>query len=63
MTNSTTPANSRSVPQDIQQEILRAIASIQYGSVEIVIHANQVVQIECREKIRIHQVDPIHKLK
>ncbi len=40
---------------DIAQEILRAVASIAYGSVEIVIHENKVVQIECREKIRVNQ--------
>lgn len=40
---------------DIAQEILRAVASIAYGSVEIVIHEGKVVQIECREKIRVSQ--------
>jgi hypothetical protein len=63
MTNSTTPENGRPVSQNIKQEILRAITSIQYGSVEIVIHDGQVVQIECREKIRIHHADSIHKIK
>jgi len=43
------------VPIDIAQEILRAVASIDYGSVEVVIHENKVVQIECREKIRVGQ--------
>ena len=41
------------ISADIAQEILRAVASIAYGSVEIVIHENKVVQIECREKIRL----------
>jgi len=41
------------VPTDIAQEILRAVASIEYGSVEVVIHEGKVVQIECREKIRV----------
>lgn len=36
-----------------EQEILRAIAGIQYGSVEITIHEGRIVQIECREKIRL----------
>jgi hypothetical protein len=39
------------------QEILRAIAGIQYGSVEITIHEGRVVQIECREKIRLGAAD------
>jgi len=38
------------VPTDIAQEILRAVASIEYGSVEVVIHEGKVMQIECREK-------------
>jgi hypothetical protein len=37
----------------IEQEILRAVARIEYGSVEVVIHDGKVVQIECREKIRV----------
>ena len=40
---------------DIAQEILRAVSNIEYGSVEIVIHEGKVVQIECREKIRVNQ--------
>lgn len=43
------------ISADIAQEILRAVASIAYGSVEVVIHENKVVQIECREKIRVNQ--------
>ncbi len=39
----------------IAQKILHAVASIAYGSVEVVIHENKVVQIECREKIRVDQ--------
>ena len=63
MTNSTTSQDSHLVSRDIKQEILRAIASIKYGSVEIVIHDGQVVQIECREKIRIHHADLVRKAK
>lgn len=37
----------------IEQEILRAVARIEYGSVEVVIHDGKVVQIECKEKIRM----------
>ena len=45
----------KKVPVEVAQEILRAVANIEYGSIEIVIHDNRVVQIECREKIRVNQ--------
>jgi hypothetical protein len=43
----------RHIPSDIKQQILRAIASIEYGSVEVVIHDGKIVQIESREKVRV----------
>ncbi|TXI30742.1 MAG: DUF2292 domain-containing protein [Nitrosomonas oligotropha] len=45
----------KKIPVEVAQEILRAVANIEYGSIEIVIHDNRVVQIECREKIRVSQ--------
>lgn len=47
--------------QSLEQEILRAIASIDYGSVEVTIHDGRIVQIECREKIRLGGVEPSRK--
>ncbi len=46
------------IPMNIKQQILCAIASIEYGSVEVVVHDGKVVQIESREKIRVdrHQL-------
>ena len=41
----------------IAQEILRSVARIEYGSVEVVIHDGKVVQIECKEKIRMARDD------
>ena len=38
---------------DVEKEILRAVSQIEYGSVEVVIHDGKIVQIECREKIRV----------
>jgi hypothetical protein len=38
--------------RSVEQEILQAIRSIRYGSVEIVIHDSKVVQIERKEKVR-----------
>lgn len=40
------------IPPDVQREILRIVAAVEYGSVEIVIHGKQVVQIETRQKKR-----------
>jgi hypothetical protein len=37
------------------KEILRLIKKVEYGSVEIIIHDNQIVQIETREKIRFEK--------
>jgi hypothetical protein len=36
----------------IQEEIFKAIQSLRYGSVEVVVHDSQVVQIERKEKVR-----------
>lgn len=47
--------SNRRVSEEVAQEILRTVDSIEYGSVEIVIHDGKVVQIECREKIRVNQ--------
>ena len=43
----------RRLPTDVEKEILRAVSHIEYGSIEVVIHDGKVVQIECREKIRV----------
>ena len=40
----------RWLPVNIKQQILCAIANIEYGSVEVVIHDSRVVQIACRKK-------------
>ena len=51
----------KKVPVEVAQEILRAVANIEYGSIEIIIHGSRVVQIECREKIRVNQGGPTRK--
>ncbi|MFO7580613.1 YezD family protein [Nitrosomonas halophila] len=53
MTIGIAPTKRKQTPVEIEQQIFRAIQQIKYGSVEIVIHEGKVVQIECREKIRI----------
>ncbi|CDM64625.1 YezD family protein [Pyrinomonas methylaliphatogenes] len=40
------------LPEEIEREILTAIRTIRYGSVEIIIHDSRVVQIERKEKVR-----------
>lgn len=45
-------ANRSSDDARIQQEILRAVRDVKFGSVEFVIHDSRVVQVERREKIR-----------
>ena len=54
-TNFSAESTAKRIPADIVQEILRTVSSIEYGSIEIVIHEGKVVQIECRKKIRMNQ--------
>lgn len=37
---------------DVESEIIKAIAAIKFGSIEITIHDSKIVQIEKSEKIR-----------
>lgn len=53
--------NERRLSAEVAQEIFRAIARIDYGSIEVVIHDGKVVQIECREKIRVARDEPGRK--
>jgi hypothetical protein len=53
--------NDRRLSAEVEQEIFRAIARIEYGSIEVVIHDGKVVQIECREKIRVTRDEPGRK--
>ena len=39
-------------PAEIVREIVRAVQSVQYGSVEVIIQNSRVVQIERKEKLR-----------
>lgn len=38
------------------QELIKAISSLRFGSVEITVHDGRVTQIEKREKVRINQL-------
>lgn len=39
--------------ENIDQEVLRAIREIRYGSVEVIIHDSKIVQIARTEKVRL----------
>lgn len=47
-----TSAPDKKWSPDIEQQILSAIRQVRFGSVEILIHNAQIVQIERKEKIR-----------
>jgi hypothetical protein len=49
--------SGRRIPVNVEQRILHAIASIEYGSVEVVIHDGKITHIECREKIRVGRTE------
>ena len=51
----------RRLSPEVELEILRAIERIDFGSIEVVIHDGKVVQIECREKIRVLRDEPSRK--
>ncbi|TAJ07017.1 MAG: DUF2292 domain-containing protein [Nitrospirae bacterium] len=44
---------SQAKAQTTIQTILRALSGIRYGSLEIIVHDSEIVQIERKEKIRI----------
>lgn len=44
---------SETLREEVVDKILNAIQDVHFGSIEIVIHNSQVVQIERREKIRL----------
>lgn len=50
--HSVAAAEQPGLSPEVQREILRIVAGVEYGSVEIVIHGKQVVQIETRQKKR-----------
>ncbi|SCY36702.1 hypothetical protein SAMN05216420_10588 [Nitrosospira sp. Nl5] len=53
--------DGKRIPAAISRQILCAIADIEYGSVEVVIHDGKVVQIECRRKIRVDRNEPLRR--
>lgn len=47
-------ASTNPLSPKVEQEIRRALESLAYGSVEIVVHDSKVVQIERKEKVRFN---------
>ena len=49
------PAHDESIPLSPQllRELRKALRSIRFGAIELVIHDGRVVQLEFREKIRL----------
>lgn len=52
-TNKSKSAEPATAPDDAEAEVLAAIRSVRFGSVEITIHNARVVQIERKEKKRL----------
>ena len=48
----TGPQDSLALPPALLEELRRALRSIRYGTIELVIHDGRVVQLERREKVR-----------
>lgn len=46
------PSQIISIRDNVDEAILKAVRNIRFGSVEITVHDSNVVQIECKEKIR-----------
>jgi hypothetical protein len=49
------------LPPALFRELLEALQSIRYGTVELVIHDGRVVQLERREKVRFEHGVTEHK--
>ena len=41
-------------PTEAELTVLEAIRSLQYGSVEVIVHDSRVVQVDCKRKIRLN---------
>jgi hypothetical protein len=49
------------LPAPLLKELVGALRSIRYGTVELVIHDGRVVQLERREKVRFEQSGAEHR--
>lgn len=51
----TSPIFELPLPPGLLSELAVALGTIQFGSIELVIHDGRVVQLERREKVRVEQ--------
>ena len=49
----TGPDGGLPLPPVLLHELVQALRTIRYGSIELVIHEGRVVQLERREKVRV----------
>ncbi len=49
--------NSTQNIDDVVKQVVKAIQTLKYGSVEITVHEGRITQIETREKLRIGTVN------
>lgn len=49
------------LPPLLLQELVEALRTIRYGTIELVIHDGRVVQLERREKVRFEQGGKEHR--
>jgi hypothetical protein len=49
------------LPAPLLQELVEALRSIRYGTIELVIHDGRVVQLERREKVRFEHAAADHR--
>jgi len=47
-------SSNEDLNQESLQKILKAMAGLKFGSVEITIHEGRIVQIERKEKVRLN---------
>ena len=47
------PGDEIRLPPTLLRELARALETIRFGTIELVIHDGRVVQLEMREKIRV----------
>ena len=46
-------AGPGTVRSDVEEQIIRAVSEVRYGTVHVVIHDGEVLQIERTEKVRL----------
>jgi hypothetical protein len=58
MPNQAKPGSRTPHDEKASDKVLKALAALRYGSVEITVHDRHIVQIERREKVRVEPNGP-----